>query len=204
MNINAIDPIYPLRGDGIYPVRRDGIYPFPIGAPGYPYPSDALRSLALNRAERLARPSPAQSPGLETGHQHAPAIRKAKQVQELDVANAPAAGQSIDWLRDQFAAHRLTSAVQAFQNEQAADKDNAGAAPVNLGTPEHSLPMPKYLVAFGNPPIEQVLPPFAAQAGAAGVGPVAAVTATHSTTEDALATDPETRARVRRVRETNA
>jgi hypothetical protein len=196
MNINAIGPIYPVRADRIHPPG--------IGTFGYPYPSDALQSLALNRAERVARPSPVNSPALETLHEHASAIRKARPVQELDAGIAPAAGQTIDWLRNQFAAHRLTSAVQAFQDEHAADKDHAAGLDINSATPEPSFPIPKYLVAFGSPPIEQIQPAIATQAGSARVGPIANVAAARSTTDDALGADAATRARVRRPRESDA
>lgn len=125
------------------------------------------------------------------------------------------AGASVDPLRDQYTAHCVRNAIRAFHEEQArlqargaavnqALRDEqtvlqarAGAAN-DLGTIPALLPLQPYRIAAGQPAL---LPPalvVAASAAQAMVVPVAAATAPRNATDDALATDPATRARTRR------
>lgn len=187
MSINAIDRIDPVR----------------IGELRDLYPSESLRALALNRAEHISRASPVNFTRIETARGQPAVTRKATPVQEPDAQNASNVGDTIDCLRNQYATHRLTSAIQAFLDELALEKEPANTA-TDLDKPEQPLLLNKYLVAFGNPPIEQLQPAVQANAASARVGPVANLAATRNTTEDALSTDPQTRAHVRRLRATDA
>jgi hypothetical protein len=205
MSINAIDRIDPVR----------------IGELLDLYPSAGLRALALDRAEHISRASPVNFTRVETAREQPAVTRTATPVQAPDAQNARSVGDTIDSLRNQYATHRLTSAVQAFLDEHAIEKEHASTA-IDLGKPkhpllrdkpehpllgdkpEHPLLLQKYLVAFGNPPIEQMQSAVQANAASARVGPVASLAATRNTTEDALSNDPQTRAQVRRLRTTDA
>jgi hypothetical protein len=193
MIINAIDRIDPVRIGEL----RDFHPLYPL------YPSESLRALALNRAERISRASPVDFPRIAAARQQPAAIRTPTPVQAPDAQNANNVGDTIDLLRNQYATHRMTSAVQAFVDAQAPQKDRADTV-TSLDQPERTLPIPKYLVAFGNPPIEQLQSAVQGSIASARVGPVANVAAARNTTEDALSTDPQTRANVRRLRATDA
>ncbi|NMU92015.1 hypothetical protein HGQ98_20295 [Achromobacter ruhlandii] len=107
------------------------------------------------------------------------------------------AGASVDPLRDQYTAHCVRNAIRAFHEEQARLQARAGAAK-DLGTIPALLPLQPYRIAAAQPAL---LPPalvVAASAAQAMVAPVAAATAPCNATDDALATDPATRARTRR------
>ncbi|ALM83453.1 hypothetical protein ASB57_11175 [Bordetella sp. N] len=106
---------------------------------------------------------------------------------------------------DQYATERLSSAVQAFIDEQEALRQRANGA-IDLGTLEGLSPFQRYFMAFSNPPIELQQAAVAATVPPAMVGPIANVAATRNTTEDALGSDGSTRAliRARRPRGTDA
>lgn len=193
MSISAIDRIAPASIDAV----RD------------PYRAERVRaemraSTQAARAEsaRFERVQAARAEAARADAVRARAATAAPAGKPLAiVAGDPANG--VDRLREQFSSDRLRSAVQAFHDEQAELQARATAAN-DLGTIEGLLPLQPYRVAMGNPPVQPQQLAAAAGLAPAMVSPVANVAALRNTTDDALSTDPDTRARAHRIDKTDA
>ncbi|QVQ24698.1 hypothetical protein [Achromobacter deleyi] len=200
MRSSAVDPIGRVRVDDV----RD------------PYRAEQLR--AQMRADRVARP---QAPFARIQATRQLGMAAAASVQKPVVVRKDDPDESINPLRDQYTAHCLMNAIQAFHDQQArlealvvavnqALKDEqvtlqARAEAANdLGTIQGLLPQQPYRYAVGIP---QILPQqLAAATGASQVmvAPVTHAATSRSTTDNAFGTDPDTRARTRNPRDTGA
>ena len=124
-------------------------------------------------------------------------------------------------LRDQYAAHCLMHAIEAFHDQQAkleaqalagsqalkdeqVEQQTRAEAANGLGTIQGLLPLQPYRFVAGVPPI--MVQQVAAVSGAAPlvVGPVAHAAPLRNATDDALSTHASTRDRARRPRKEGA
>ncbi|MBV7482179.1 hypothetical protein [Bordetella sp. BOR01] len=185
MILNAIDQLGRVRIDeGCDPYRAERSRP---------------QTRADLQADRVARTQSAHFARLTAAREQAEATTASIQKK----VNAGASARPVNWLRDLYASHRLTSAVQAFLDEQAMLQERADAA-TDLGTIQGLLPLQPYRFATGNPPIQPQQLVAAASVVPAMVGSVANMAVLRSATDDALSTNPATRAGVRRLPETDA
>ncbi|SSW70025.1 hypothetical protein [Achromobacter agilis] len=175
---------------------------------------------AQTRADRVARP---QVPpfALIPAAAHQPPAATAAPTARAVRARQNGPGDSVNPLRDQYAAHCLKNAIQAFHDQQArldalaaaadrAQQDELAAlqaraeAANDLGTIQGLLPLQTYRFAVG---IALILPQHAAPAAGAAhavVSPVAPAATPRGATDDAFGSDPAARARARNPRDAAA
>lgn len=209
MSANAIDPIDPPRIDAV----RD------------PYRLERLHAqLRTDRAMRaraaaFSRIHAAQTQAVAAS-QPTPPAAPAATASSAPRAAAPkmdAPGIALEPLRDQYTAHCLKLAIQAFRDEQArlqartvatnrAERDAQAAlqaraeAANDLGTIQGLLPQLPYRFVAGLPAILPSQIVAAPGPAPITVGPVAQAAALRNAIDDALAGDPAQRARNRRPR----
>lgn len=166
MSAQAIDPMGSVRIDDV----RD------------PYRAERLRAQARTERAGFAR---TQAVALALAHAgRSQAVATAALPQRGAGAAKPAVGLSLDRLGDQYTAHCLRNAIQAFRDaqarlqardiannqalreEQAVLRARADAAN-DLGTIQGLLPLQAHRVAAGLPLL--LPPPLAVVAGAAGI-----------------------------------
>lgn len=201
MSSRAIDPLGSARIDDV----RD------------PYRAERLRAQA--RAERAARPQEPSFARIQAARQPAAATKASLQRPAGVRKQDP--GESIDQLRGQYTAHCLRNAVLAFHDQQVrlearaiavnqaerdaqTERQTRADAANDLGTIQGLLPQQPYRYAAGVPlvlpqPLIAVVAPTQI-----AVDPVTRAAASRSTTDDALGTDPATRARSRGPRKAGA
>ncbi|CAB3822435.1 hypothetical protein ACUDCK_18560 [Achromobacter sp. CF-sbj1-Ac2-l] len=215
MSANAIDPIDPPRIDAV----RD------------PYRLERLHAqLRTDRAMRaraaaFSRIHAAQTQAVSAtaavaASQPPPPAAPAATASSAPRAAAPkmdAPGIALEPLRDQYTAHCLKLAIQAFRDEQArlqartvatnrAERDAQAAlqaraeAANDLGTIQGLLPQLPYRFVAGLPAILPSQTVAAPGPAPITVGPVAQAAALRNAIDDALAGDPAQRARNRRPR----
>ncbi|KAA5923062.1 hypothetical protein F1536_17280 [Achromobacter xylosoxidans] len=203
MSAKAIDPMGSVRIDDV----RD------------PYRAERLRAQARTERAGFARTQAAALALAQAGRSQAAAT--AASPQRGAGAGRPAVGVPLDRLGDQYTAHCLRNAIQAFHDaqarllargiannqalreEQAALRARADAAN-DLGTIQGLLPLQAHRIAAG---LSLLLPPppmTAAGAAPAAVGPVGRAATLRSATDDAGASDPAVRVRARRPRQAGA
>lgn len=215
MSANAIEPIDPLRIDAV----RD------------PYRLERLH--AQSRADRAMRTRAAEFARIHAAHAQAVSAPPATAAFQPTPPAAPTAtassappaaapkkdapGVALEPLRDQYTAHCLKLAIQAFRDEQArlqartvatnrAERDAQAAlqaraeAANDLGTIQGLLPQLPYRFVAGLPAILPSQTVAAPGPAPITVGPVAQAAALRNATDDALAGDPAQRARNRRPR----
>lgn len=201
MNARAIDPMGTARIDDV----RD------------PYRAERLR--AQMRADRVARPQAPPFAGIQAARP--PAVPTGGAPQKPVIVRKDDRDQSVNPLRDQYAAHCLMHAIEAFHDQQAkleaqalagnqalkdeqVEQQARAEAANDLGTIQGLLPLQPYRVVAGVPPI--MVQQVAAVSGAAPlvVGPVAHAAPLRNATDDALSTHASTRDRARRPRKEGA
>ncbi|CAB3843219.1 hypothetical protein LMG26846_01584 [Achromobacter insuavis] len=215
MSANAIDPIDPLRIDAV----RD------------PYRLERLH--AQLRTDRAMRARAAEFSRIHAAQAQAVSATAAAATSQPTSPAAPAStassappsaapkmdppGIALEPLRDQYTAHCLKLAIQAFRDEQArlqartvatnrAERDAQAAlqaraeAANDLGTIQGLLPQLPYRFVAGLPAILPSQTVAASGPAPITVGLVAQAAALRNATDDALAGDPAQRARNRRPR----
>ncbi|MNX83319.1 hypothetical protein D3C86_1150790 [compost metagenome] len=201
MSSSAVEPIGRARIDDV----RD------------PYRAEQLR--AQMRADRVVRPQASQFARIQAARQSGMATTSS--VQKAVIVRKDDPGESVNPLRDQYTAHCLMNAIQAFHDQQArlealalavnqALKDEqttlqARAEAANdLGTIQGLLPLQSYRYAIRLPQILSQQLAAAAGVSQVMVAPVSHAATSRSTTDDAFSTDPTTRARTRNPRDAGA
>ena len=201
MNARAIDPMGTARIDDV----RD------------PYRAERLRTQM--RADRVARPQAPPFARIQAARP--PAVPTAAAPQQPVIVRKDDRDQSVNPLRDQYAAHCLMHAIEAFHDQQAkleaqalagnqalkdeqVEQQARAEAANDLGTIQGLLPLQPYRFVAGVPPI--MVQQVAAVSGAAPlvVGPVAHAAPLRNATDDALSTHASTRDRARRPRKEGA
>lgn len=201
MNARAIDPMGTARIDDV----RD------------PYRAERLR--AQMRADRVTRPQAPPFSRIQAARP--PAVPTAAAPQKPAIVRQDDRDQSVNPLRDQYAAHCLMNAIEAFHDQQArleaqalagnqalkdeqVEQQARAEAANDLGTIQGLLPLQPYRFVVGVPPI--MVQQVAAVSGAAPlvVGPVAHAAPLRNATDDAFGTHTSTRERARRPRKEGA
>lgn len=209
MTARAIDPTGQVRiADFQRPYVQDRYIHDPYRSERLRAPTRAAPSTQLRPAS-YARVQAAQgSVAMAAGAPLAPAAHRPAGV---DAAQPPA---SVDAMRDQYTAHCLKNAIQAYHDQQARldarsvaanrklrDEQTAlqarADAAHDLGTIQGLLPYQAYRFSAG---VAAVLPPpFTAAAGMPPlrVGPVGTAVKPRHSTDDAFGADPHRRGRQR-------
>lgn len=183
----------------------------PIG----PARIDDIQSRAQAGSDRVAR---AQAPSFALIHAaRQPPAASAAPHERAASGGHGGPGEPVDTLRDQYTAHCLQNAIQAFhdrqtmlealaiaanqaQRDELAELQARASAANDLGTIQGLLPLQPYRFAVG---VALVVPPqlvAAASAAPAMVGPVAQTAAPRNATDDAYSADPAARERARNPR----
>ncbi|CAB3684063.1 MAG: hypothetical protein J0I68_03040 [Achromobacter sp.] len=219
MSANAIDPIDPLRIDAVRdPYRLERLH-------AQLRTDRAMRARAaefsrIHAAQAQAVSATAAAAAAAATSQPTPPAAPASTASSAPPAAAPKMdppGIALEPLRDQYTAHCLKLAIQAFRDEQArlqartvainrAERDAQAAlqaraeAANDLGTIQGLLPQLPYRFVAGLPAILPSQTVAAPGPAPITVGPVAQAAALRNATDDALAGDPAQRARNRRPR----
>lgn len=213
MSANAIDPIDPLRIDAVRdPYRLERLH-------AQLRTDRALRARAAEFSRIHAAQTQAVSATAAASQPTPPAAPTSSPSSTPPSAalKKDAPGIALEPLRDQYTAHCLKLAIQAFHDEQArlqarsvaanrAERNAQAAlqaraeAANDLGTIPGLLPQLPYRYAAGLPAILPSQTVAAPGPTPITVGPVGQAAALRNATDDALAGDPAQRARNRRPR----